>query len=255
MNASVRATIQCCADISAVMIGHLAEHLAAKAAENGGQLSAEALQAEIRRFLDEGQLDHQADYYRSYDSCTKERELRQGQNLRRHPFDRIVTKRFAHLFLAAGGGARPVLSRRMLPGYMVALDRIVGPAVYEQCQRKSQDLMDRYRVGNGGADWERVFADPDGDALANDVLVLIAHFFGQFERRRDWFIATVNERLGPANAGAWDETWLMDHASFAEMVRALFADLDKLLTAFPDTFLSRYGEHSADAVRELLAAI
>lgn len=241
----------CCESIAGIMIGHFATRLEVEAGKHGGSLSAAQIRALAEHFLGDEAARFQATYRRSYESCTVAREARQWESARRRPFDRILMKSFAHLFPPRQGddGGQGVLSRRLIPGFNLAIDKMIGPALYEQCQRKSQAILDRHRSGSA-YDWARIYADPDTPALVNDVMVVMAHYFTNFERRREWFMALVNARLGQAQPGSADAAWVLTEHGFSELMHALFADLRARMVKSADEIRKRYGEHTFEALEE-----
>jgi hypothetical protein len=244
------AGLRACEAIANTMIGHFATRLEVEAGRRGGQLSAEDIRDLAERFMAEEATRFQPALQRSWESCTRMREARQWESARHNPFDRLLAKPFAHLFPPRQGddGGQGVLSRRLLPGFHLAVDKMIGPALFEQCQRKSQAILERHRQSDGCHDWDAIHADPDAHALTADVLVVVAHYFGNFERRRDWFIALVNSHLGPAVAGPDDARWQLTEHGFAELMRALFADLAARLTADSHAMRKRYGDQTVETV-------
>lgn len=239
-----------CEAVANTMIGHFATRLEVEARRAGGALSAEAIRALAERFMAEEAVRFRPTLQRSWDSCTKAREARQWESTRRNPFDRILAKPFAHLFPARQGddGEQGVLSRRLLPGFHLAVDKMIGPALFEQCQRKSQAILERHRRSGGGYDWDAIHADAETHALTSDVLVVVAHYFGNFERRREWFVALVNSHLAPVAADVPDIHWRLTEHGFSELMRALFADLAARLAAEPGKLRKRYGEQTVETV-------
>ncbi len=240
-----------CQAIAGTMIGHFVTRLEVEARKAGGALSAEAIRALAERFLAEGQGRFEPVYQRSWDECSRERDTRSWEGSRKHPFDRILMKRFAHLFPARDGddgGSGGLLSRRMIPGFDKAIDKMIGPTLYEQCQRKSQAILERHAVGDGW-DWDAIYADAEANALANDVLVVMAHYFSEFERRRAWFMALVNSHLAAVPPNAPDAFWQFGEGAFAELMHALFGDLRAAMLSRPDTVRQRYGDTTFDALQ------
>ncbi|MGE5514572.1 MAG: hypothetical protein ACM31D_02000 [Bacteroidota bacterium] len=244
------AGLKACEAVATTMIGHFATRLEVEANRAGGSLSAAAIRDLAERFMAEEAVRFRPTLQRSWDSCTKAREARQWESARRNPFDRILAKPFAHLFPPRQGddGGQGVLSRRMLPGFHLAVDKMIGPALFEQCQRKSQAILERHRQSGGGYNWDAIHADAETHALTSDVLVVVAHYFGNFERRRDWFMAVVNSNLAAAPATAPDAHWQLTAHGFAELMRALFADLAARLAVDAATLRKRYGEQTVETV-------
>lgn len=243
------AGLKACEAVANTMIGHFTTRLEVEAQRAGGVLSAAAIRALAERFMAEEAQRFRPALQRSWDACTKSREARQWESARRNPFDRILAKPFAHLFPPRQGddGAQAILSRRMLPGFHLAVDKMIGPALFEQCQRKSQAILERHRHG-GGYDWNAIHADADTHALTSDVLVVVAHYFGNFDRRREWFMAVVNSNLASAPATAPDAHWQLTAHGFTELMRALFTDLAARLAVDAAALRKRYGEQTVETV-------
>lgn len=239
-----------CEAIANTMIGHFATRLEVEAGKRGGSLNAEEIRALAEHFLVEEAARFGPTYRRSFDSCTVSREAKQWESARRRPFDRILMKSFAHLFPPRQGddGGKGILSRRVIPGFNLAVDKMIGPALYEQCQRKSQAILDRHRAANGAYDWAQIYADPETHALTNDVLAVVAHYFANFRRRREWFLDLVNSHLARAQPGAPDASWLLTDHGFSELMHALFVDLRATMRDNPAMVRKRYGEHTFETL-------
>jgi hypothetical protein len=241
-----------CEAIANTMIGHFTTRLEVEAAKRGA-LTADDIRHLAEAFMTAEFGRFQSTYRRSYDTCSATREAKQWESTRKRPFDRVLMKAFAHLFPPRQGddGGQGLLSRRVIPGFNLAIDKMIGPALYEQCQSKSQAILDRHRNGSGH-DWEAIHADPQTHALTNDVLIVVAHYFGNFERRREWLLALVNSHLGKTAADATDSHWQLTEHGFAELMRALFADLRATLISAPVILRQRYGDHTVDTVEIFL---
>ena len=241
--------------VSSVLIGHLVTRLEVEAGKRGGFLSTSEIRTLSEAFLTEEMPHFHSTFQRSFDECTERREEEKWSGIRKQPFDRIMTKKFAHLFPSRKGddGGEGVLSRRVIPGFNVAINKMIGPMLYEQCQGKTRAIMDRHRSKHGGYDWNRIYTDPDCQSLTRDILVVVAHYFSEFDRRRNWFIELVNSNL--AKAVGEDElhaSWHLTQHGFAEMMRALFADLEASLTQDSDKLMARYGEYTITALESFL---
>ena len=243
-----------CVAVSGTMIAHFTTRLEVEADRAGGALTGAAIRAIAERFLAEEHGRFAAAFQRSWDGCTGVRERRQWEAKRRRPFDRILTRKFSHLLPPRQGaaGADAVLSRRMLPGFHLAVDKIIGPALYQQCQRKSQAILYHYRRGSGSIDWDAVHGDADARALADDVLTVVAHSFNEFEHRRGWFLDLVNGNLAAPAASTADALWRLTPHGFAELMRALFADLRSALATSPDSLRRRYGDNTVTMLATFL---
>lgn len=237
-----------CAAIADTMISHFTTRLEVEARKHGGTLTAEAIRALADTFLTEDAPRFHPVLQRSFDECTRTRQDRQWESSRTQPFERILTKPFAHLFPPRQGddGGSGLLSRRLLPGFAMAVTKMIGPALHDQFQRKAQAILDRHHRPSGGYDWVAIHADEQTRALTQDALVLVAHHFAQFRRRRDWFLEMVNSHLAPSRG--LDATWRLSEHGFTEMMRALFADM----RANMGVLRQRHGDQTAEMVEAFL---
>lgn len=232
------------------MVGHFATRLEVEAAKAGGSLTATQIRAVAQHFVDSEQARFRAYYQRAWDDCTRAREALRWEGARDQPFERIVMRRFAHLFPPRSGddGGEGILSRRMIPGFHMAIDKMIGPTLFEQCTRRCATILERHPREGGGHDWRAIHADPEAGMLADEVLMVVAHTFSDFRKRRAWFMDLVNSRLTPARAGARDEYWQLDETAFAALMRALFADLGSRVHADPAGIRARWGDAAHDAL-------
>lgn len=251
---------RCGESLAATMIGHFATRLDVEARRAGGQLSAQAIRDLAEHFLAEEVPSFRNVYRRAYDHCTKARDAIAWEQTRQFPFDRILIKRFAHLFPARDGddgaeGWAP-LSRRLLPGFTLAITKMIGPELHEQCQQKAQGIVERHRLSDGSIAWDKVYAAPATRALVNDILMVVAHYFHDFAKRRDWFLTIANSHLSPPVKGAEDGEWVLKGPAFQEMMLALFGDLMAEIKKTGGTALrERYGQHTLDTLKRFLALL
>lgn len=241
---------QCCRTVGSTMVGHFATRLEVEAAKAGGSLTAAQIRAVAQHFVEAEQSRFKAYYQRAWDDCTRERDALRWEGERDQPFERILMRRFAHLFPPRSGdeGGEGILSRRMIPGFHAAIDKIIGPTLFEQCRQRSAALVARHTAPNGHHDWRAIHADPEAARLIDDVLMAVALSFADFRKRRAWFLDLVNTRLGPARSGARDERWRLSDAAFAALMRALFADLGAMAHADPAGIKGRWGDGAHDAL-------
>ncbi|KIL99805.1 hypothetical protein CCC_02594 [Paramagnetospirillum magnetotacticum MS-1] len=232
------------------MIGHFATRLEVEAAKAGGSLTAAQIRALAQRFVEAEQPRFKAYYRRAWDDCTRSRASLQWEASRDQPFERILIRRFAHLFPPRSGddGGEGILSRRMIPGFHMAVDKMIGPTLFEECRQRSAAIVERHPASGGGHDWEAIHADSESGRLIDDVLMVVAQTFTDFRKRRVWFLNLVNSHLTPARAGARDEHWQLSESAFATLMRALYQDLGTLAHADPARAKARWGNGAFEAL-------
>jgi hypothetical protein len=118
----------------------------------------------------------------------------------------------------------------------------------EDFQRRAREQVDALKKAKGEAfSWPDVEASPEIAEIVIEALVLIVLYFDPPEKRRHWFIALVNDHLGPANVdreGAAAAVWQMTESHFDAFVGALFTPLHQALAMESGRFriIRRFGE-------------
>ena len=248
-----------CASISVTMLGHFLARLKGEAGRTGGTLTFDQINEAATHFVaDLGRFD--SVLQRSFDDCTQARDAAAWAKSRRRLFDGVLMKRIAHLFPARSGddgsSGEAVLSRRVIPGFNLAIDKMIGPLLHDQCQSRAHAIVDRLRGSADEIDWGLVASDREARALVNDVLVVVAHYFGNFRRRRDWFMTLVNSNLAPAAADDPDHNWQVTPAVFQRLMMALFEDLFTLMRVDHGKAIhDRYGEHAWETLTDFYNAL
>jgi hypothetical protein len=88
-----------------------------------------------------GEFDKQAPaltetFEQSFEDYVKARERADWDQKRDYPFDRIIVKRFSPLFNETDMSRFDRVSRRMLPGFFMALSMMLGPEEVDEYQEK-----------------------------------------------------------------------------------------------------------------------
>lgn len=159
------------------------------------------------------------------------RERANWNEKRDYPFDRLIVKRFSSLFQEKDPSRFDRGSRRMLPGFFLALGMMLGPDSVDHYQERCRLIVDRIRDEKGDAfDWEDVYAAKDARTLLLDALVDIARRFDNFERRANWFIEMVNGNLTPVDESPSDDAdWELNPAGVKNFLNTLLDDLRRVL--------------------------
>ena len=205
----------------------MARDLQERAAEGDGKLDGDAVAASLAAMKNPRSPVMGAICRAAWQECEKLFESESRKEDRKAPFERLMVWPFAHLLPAGGNrdGADEAISRRIIPGYMAAVEDIIGPVAFGRNQERCRELVQGIRNRRGGAfSWDDVYADPMARAIVDDVLVALAMEFQEFEEQRDWFIGLVNDAMPMPTNGSGHPTALEDD-SFAAIMRALFQDL------------------------------
>lgn len=160
-------------------------------------------------------------------------------------FGRLLVHRFSHLFIEDDGNmpVDKVVSRRILPGFFVAVDMMLGPELVEDYQRQCRDIINRIGGGEGaGVSWEDYYADQEAINLLLDAEVKMALHFREAEKRVVWFTTLINNHVGAA--GHRSAIQLITPQETTVLLSYLFSDLNEVLSDVDGRrFIARrYGE-------------
>jgi len=211
--------------IAETLIGSFTDRLVSEARRLGGFLTI----ADLERLGDDlrGKADAlQLVFEQSFEDYVRARERAVQDQARRFPFDRLIVHGFAHLFGDGGTDDPDRVTRKVLPGFFMAMDKMLGEEPAEAFQAKTRAIVERLAPGaNAEPDWETLYADAEARGLALDALLAMAPYFEDFVKRRDWFLALVNGHLTAPLAGDPDPDWELSPRGFERLTDALFADL------------------------------
>jgi len=157
----------------------------------------------------------------------REQENLKWHAIKRPAFDRLMVRHFESLFLYVGGDELVYgdISRRVLPGFFLALNMMLGPEALKRYQNHCDEALDRVMAGKLPIDWDLVEKDANVHNVLLDAQYTIAHYFDDPQQRAAWFINIINANLAPAQAGAFDEEWVLDTAGLFKMIECLLLDL------------------------------
>jgi hypothetical protein len=204
------------------------DRLRAAADERGGFLTTEELDKLNAEFREKSEALQKV-FQLSMEDYVRARERAAFDHARQFPFDRILVNTFARLFQSdhADPADPHRLSRRVLPGFLLAADKMLGEERSEALQARAREVVERLAPnGETELNWQRVYDDPAAKLLALDALITFAPYFEDLPKRRDWFCDLVNGNLTPAaeNSGP-DAEWYLTATGFERLVDALFGEL------------------------------
>jgi hypothetical protein len=119
----------------------------------------------------------------------------------RDPFTRALVQPFAHLFDTAPDQslAEGALSRRMLPGFFIALRLMVGGERYEHAQAVCESTLVQNRTSPEDLGklefWDELYADQAVVDVVADIYSRALLRLTMYEKRKQWFIRMVNSQL------------------------------------------------------------
>lgn len=184
----------------------------------------------------------------------------------RDPFTRALVQPFSHLFDTAPGQSLEAgaLSRRMLPGFFIAIRLMIGGERYEQAQAVCEAALVRRRQSPEDMGtlefWDDVFADPSVVNVVTDIYARVLLRLTKYEKRKAWFIRMVNSQLSavehtqPAQGEA---SWRFQVSHFRNIMVTVCADskTGNLSTELADYATSHLGQSSLEQAKEVLACV
>ena len=195
-------------------------------------------------------------FAQALEDAAREQEELHWHAIKRPAFDRLVVKRFEHLFVHrdADGTVHGNLSRRMLPGFFLALNMMLGPELLGKFQTRCDAAVDRVMKGKMPVDWDRVDQDPDVHDIILDAQYTIALHFEETTRRYDWFVHIVNTHLDPVTEGSANgRMWELTPRTLNDLLNSLLVDIQKAVT--DDVAWRHLAQRHKDADRHALAQI
>ena len=110
----------------------MARDLQERAAEADGALDGDAVAASLAGMKDPKSPVMGAICRAAWQECESLFESEARKEDRKAPFERLMVWPFAHLLPAGGNrdGGEETISRRIIPGYLAAIEDLVGPVVF-----------------------------------------------------------------------------------------------------------------------------
>ncbi len=196
---------------------------------------------------------------RGWDEVTQLAEHEYLGTKRKLALERLIVHRFGHLVAPTGEAAVQgrTLSRRVVEAFLTTLHNMVGPDVFQEYTTRCQTLVEEKRAALGeDFAWEAVYDDPAGIILVTDILVYIARYFEDMEKRRTWMIDVFSHVLPPPSIEA-ERHWTFGPLEFHMLIEALYADLEQAVKD-PERSIPlnrRYGAHNLMLVRAMMEAL
>jgi len=227
-------------------------------AHRKGSLSVADIDA-MRGELQSEAVALSATFANTLEEFAEARDRANWDEKRDYPFDRLIVKRFSALFKETDMSRFDRVSRRILPGFFLGLNMMLGPEAVEHLQERCRLVVERVREEKGEAfDWEDVYAAKDARTLVLDALVDIAVQFENFERRSEWFVELINGHLTPAeDVPKEDAGWELSPAGVKTFLITLLDDLRRVLSTDQGRqhIAKRHGPEAMAAANQLFKVI
>lgn len=246
--------------LAETVMSSILDRLTAEAERKGGMLSIDDLAALDQEFKKKTQALQQV-FQASFDDYVKAREQSVWDKARDFPFGRMLVRQFSHAFAGKSGHTlkEGAVSRRILPGFFVASNMMLGPEFVEGAQQLCRGIVDRQKARKGAAyEWTDFYNDPDTRDVLTDALMAIAPYFEQAERRINWMIDIINSHLEPSDPESMEGEdaahWILDEHGLRDVLANLFKALRDTL-ANPASRSALAQRHGDDAVDEVSATL
>lgn len=203
------------------------DRLIQAANKKGGVLTVNDLQAMSEEFHTKT-VALQAVFERSFEDYVHARERASLAQKRNFPFDRVMVHTFEHLFAREDELTETSVSRRILPGFFMAMGKMLGPEVSESFQERCRKIVARLRDGREDEfGWDEVYSRPDVKELLIEAEIAIAGYFEDVPKRVAWFRTIVNNHLPPPapDAPPAAREWQLTDDGLRVFIRAILSDL------------------------------
>lgn len=229
----------------------IVDDMKAVAEKRGGYLTLadiEDMQSQFDQRADELASSLEA----SFEQYADARERAAWNKKRNYEFDRLIVKKFSALFEDQSRGRAARVSRRILPGFFLALEMMLGAEILEQhkdeCHVIVEKIRERYK---DEFSWNHVYQSFGAETVIMDVLVLVAAAFSDLDKRANWFINLVNGHLSPPRDDAdEDARWELTPFGFKLFLAALLSDLTKEVASEKGRIrlTARHGAEACDTI-------
>jgi hypothetical protein len=227
-----------------------------RASDKGGGLTAPDIRDVIDGFKDQPNPILDSLFAASWKKCLAVAESAHWSTARKFHFERVMVKCFSALLpnnnetIESGRH----LSRRIIPGFIHAVQQMMGPEVYTQYGDRTKSLVDTLRAVHGETfSWSEVYADASCQAVVEEVLVSISHHFSDMAKRRNWMIDVVDAHM-PATANEAEKLWNFGDGAFHTLMNAMYGDLRAQCqdAQWHDILQTRHGPEKVGELEEML---
>ena len=222
--------------LAEAVVASFVERLMAEARRKGGALTMEDLEALNKEFQKKTKV-LQALFEQSFEEYVRSQGGQPRDHTRHDPFGRLMVHRISHLFVEGQALLKEddAVSRRILPGFFMALDMMLGADSVARYRDTCARIAERVRDGrDDDASWDEVLADTEADAVALDAQVAIALHFRDLTKRSAWMVDLVNGHLSPPDdargEGGDAAAWQFTEGTCRRVLDALLSDLKQALS-------------------------
>ncbi len=226
-------------------------------------LTIDDIRSFLEQYKEKAVSADQSAFKAHFQRCLVRREQEVFDPNRRAPFKRVLTMRFSDLFPAEGAldGSGAYVSRRMLPGLFLALEKMVGSEPFTLGHGVCVDALEACRNAEGVVIWEDLYDQPSVMDAVDDMLMRLVTHFDNPMKRVMWMLNIINNDLAdPLDfdfEGDANKDWQLDEHGLINILRHLFRGLRHRLKD-KDQALAlthKYGQASARQLVALITAL
>lgn len=214
--------------IAQTVVGSFVDRMKAEAQRKGGTLSLKDIEA-LNHEFEQKTAALETMLEKGFQEYVRAHAAGKRPERRHSPFDRLIVTPIEELFPGRHGPipTKPALSRRILPGFFMAVNMMIGADAIEHSRLRAQTIFERVTADTpGNPGWSAFLADSEARRLLDDSLVGMAVHFANPEKRAAWFMHMINNHLSPLQGEpGFPADWRLGTTAYERMIDALFSDL------------------------------
>ena len=242
-------------ELARAIVGSFANALKKQAAMHGGYLSKPDVDTLLAAYA--SQVPKVARKIAATVNTFAENSIRDMWDpSRTSAFERVLVKQFSHMLSddATAAHDHSYIPRRTLSGIFMCIRMMAGPEQIETYEQDAFLVMQRVRDdAQEQFSWDAVYDDKRTVNMVRDLLMGIAPYFDNLDKRIEWMLSIINSHLSSVEESSPVHEWEMNEEILIPLINALYSGMWELLEN--DTELMHLTKrHGADKV-EVLSAL
>lgn len=246
--------------IAQTVVGSFVDRMKAEAQRKGGHLSLKDIDSLDQEFTQKTQA-LEVLFEKTFQEYARTFAKQSGEERRHHPFDRLMVGAIERVLSGGKGPSieKGGISRRILPGFFMAVNMMMGPDVMAEYRLKAGTIFDRVnKAGANGANWSGFTQDSEARTLRLDALVDMAVHFANPDKRAAWFMGMINDHMAPPETDPDTEPdWTLGRPAYERLIDSLFSDL---MAAINDAkaregITKRFGPETCASVADIMKGL
>ncbi len=215
--------------LAETVVASFLDRLKAEAKRNGGMLTIQDLDNLEGEFAKKAEA-LQIVFEKTFEDKKRGQKPPAWQSPRDFPFNRLIVEKFSSMFSGEDQlmDDEYAVSRRILPGFFLAVNMMMGEDLVEEFQDRCRVIIDRLG-DDDDFQWSDLYADPEGKLVSLDAQVTLAYHFENLEKRAAWFVDLINSHMAPPAEEGGTE-WQFSERGFLHFLGFLLSDLKETLS-------------------------